>query len=72
MSHLPVADDLAKCEPQSQTLLKSMSNALISVASDANLIVVLIVLIVVCLLALNVNVITPDNRLAIAPFGSYP
>jgi hypothetical protein len=32
----------------------------ISAVGDANLIMVLIVFIVVCLLALNVNVITPD------------
>jgi hypothetical protein len=39
---------------------------------DANVIAVLIVFIVVCLLALNVNVITPDASLAIRPFGPYP
>jgi hypothetical protein len=35
-------------------------------------IAVLIVFIVVCLLALNVNVITPDASLAIPQFGPYP
>jgi uncharacterized membrane protein YqjE len=72
MSRLPVAEDPSKCEPQSRNLLKSISNGAISALSDANLIVVLIVFIVVCLLALNVNVITPDNRLAIAPLAAHP
>ena len=65
MSQLPVAEDLSTCEPQGWKVLKSMSTRVISAVSDANLMVVLIVFIVVCLLTLNVNVITPDPSLAI-------
>jgi hypothetical protein len=64
MSQLPVAQDPSTCEPQGWKLLKSMSARVISTVSDA-LMVVQIVFIVVCLLALNVNVITPDPSLAI-------
>ena len=53
-------------------LLKSISTGVISAVSDANLIVVLIVFIIVCLVALNVNVITSDESLAIPQFGTYP
>ena len=72
MSQLPVAEDPSTCEAQGWKLLKSMSTPVISAVSDANLIVVLIVFIVVCLLALNVNVITPNPILAIPRFGPYP
>jgi len=72
MSQLPVAEDPSTCGPQGWNLLKSMSAGVISAVSDANVIAVLIVFIVVCLLALNVNVITPDASLAILQFGPYP
>ena len=72
MSQLPVAEDLSTCEPQGWKLLKSMSTRVISAVRDANLIVVLIVFIVVCLLALNINVITPDPSPAIPQFGPNP
>ena len=72
MSQLPVAEDPSTCGPQGWNLLKSMSAGVISAVSDANVIAVLIVFIVVCLLALNVNVITPDASLAIPQFGPYP
>lgn len=72
MSQLPVAEDPSTCEPQGWKLLKSMSIGVISAMSDANLVVVLIVFIVVCLLALNVDVITPDAGRAIAQFGPHP
>ena len=72
MSQLPVAEDPSTCEPQGWKLLKSISRGVVSAVSDANLIVVLIVFIVVCALALNVNVIIPDARLAIQQFGTYP
>ena len=71
MSQLPVAEDPSTCGPQGWNLLKSMSTGVISAVSDANVIAVLIVFIVVCLLALNVNVITPDASLAI-PIWSIP
>ena len=71
MSQLPVAED-PSCGPQGWNLLKSMSTGVISAVGDANVIAVLIVFIVVCLLALNVNVITPDASLAIPQFGPYP
>ena len=72
MSQLPVAEDPSTCAPQGWNPLKSMSTGVISAVSDANVIAVLIVFIVVCLLALNVNVITPDASLAIPPFDPYP
>lgn len=72
MSLLPVAEDASTCEPQGWKLLKSMSTGVVSAVSDANLVVVLIVFMGVCLLALNVDVITPDASLAIAQFGPYP
>ena len=72
MSQLPVAEDPSTCGPQDRNLLKSMSTGVISAVGDANVIAVLIVFIVVCLLALNVNVITPDESLAIQQFGPYP
>jgi hypothetical protein len=72
MSQLPVVADPSTCEPQGWKLLKSMSTRVISAVSDANLMVVLIVFIVVCLLTLNVNVIKPDPSLAIPRFGPYP
>ena len=61
---MAVAEDPSTCGPQGWNLLKSMSTGVISAVSDANVIAVLIVFIVVCLLALNVNVITPDASLA--------
>ena len=72
MSQLPVAEDPSTCGPRGWNLLKSISTGVISAVGDANVIAVLIVFIVVCLLALNVNVITPDASLAIPPFGPYP
>ena len=72
MSQLPVAEDPSTCGPQGWNLLKSISTGVISAMGDANVIAVLIVFIVVCLLALNVNVITLDASLAIPQFGPYP
>jgi len=73
MSQLPVAEDPSTREPQGWKLLKSMSvGAGVLAVSDANLVVVLIVFMGVCLLALDVDVITPDASLAIAQFGPYP
>jgi hypothetical protein len=72
MSQLPVADDPSTCEPQGWNLLKSTSTGVISAVGDTNLIVVFIVFIMVCLLALNVNVIAPEASLAIPQFGPYP
>jgi len=72
MSRLPVADEALMREQQSRKLLKSISSAMIWVLNDANLVAVLAVFIAVCLLALNVNVITPHNRLVLAPFTPCP
>jgi hypothetical protein len=72
VSRLPVADEALMREQQSRKLLKSLSSAMIWVLNDANLVAVLAIFIAVCLLALNVNVITPHNRLVIAPFTAYP
>lgn len=72
MTQLPVAEDPSTFGPQGWNLLKSMSTGVISAVSDANVIAVLIVFIVACLLALSVNVVTPDTSLAIPQFGPYP
>ena len=72
MSQLPIAEDPSTREPQGRNLLKSMTAGVISAVGDANLIAVLVVFIVICLLALDVNVITPDANLAIPRFGPYP
>jgi hypothetical protein len=72
VSRLPVAEEVLMREQQSRKLLKSISSAMIWVLNDANLVAVLAVFIAVCLLAFNVNVITPHNRLVIAPFPAYP
>jgi len=60
MSQLPVAEDPSTCKPQGWKLLKSMSVGAVLAVSEANLVVVLIVFMGVCLLALDVNVLTPD------------
>jgi mannose/fructose/N-acetylgalactosamine-specific phosphotransferase system component IID len=72
MSHLPVAEDPSPCETQGRNLLQSISTGMISAVSAGSLIVGLIVFIVVCLVVLNVNVITPNASLAIPQFGAYP
>jgi hypothetical protein len=72
VSQLPVAEEALMRKQQSRKLLKSISGAVIWVVKDANLVVVLAVFIAVCLLALNVNVITPHDRLVVAPFIAYP
>lgn len=71
MSHLPAAGHSSTCESQGRTLLKSTPRRVISAVNDANLIVVLIVFIAVCLLAVNVDVIAPDAGRA-TQFGPYP
>ena len=72
MSQLPVAEDRSRCQPQGWKLLESVSSRVISAVSNANLMVVLVVFIVVCLLALNVNAIAPDPSPAIPQLGPYP
>ena len=72
VSQLPVAEEALMRKQRSRKLLKSISGAVIWVVKDANLVVVLAVFIAVCLLALNVNVITPHDRLVVAPFTAYP
>jgi hypothetical protein len=72
VSRLPVAEEAWMSEQQTRKLLKSIPSALIWVVNDANLVAVLAVFIAVCLLAFNVNVTTPHNRLVIAPFAAYP
>lgn len=71
MSQLPVAEDPSACEPRGWKLLKSMSTG-VSAVSDANVVVVPVVFMGVCLLALDVDSTTPDAGLAIAQFGPYP
>jgi hypothetical protein len=72
MSQLPVAEDPSTCEPQGRKLLKLVASGVISAVSDANLIAVLMVFIVVCLLAQNVNVVAPHASPAIPQLGPYP
>jgi hypothetical protein len=72
VSRLPVAEEALVREQQNRKLLKSISSAVIWVLNDANLVAVLAVFIAVCLLALNVNVITPHNRLVMALLTAYP
>jgi hypothetical protein len=70
MSNLPIAEHPSKSELHgSRKALRSLWSRVISVAGDANLILVLIVFIIVCLIALNLNVITPDASLVIPPVG---
>jgi len=70
LSNLPIAERPSRSEPHcSQKLLKSAWSRVIWAVGDSNLIVVLIVFIIVCLIALNFNVITPDASLAILPVG---
>ena len=71
MSQLPVAEDPSTRQPRGWKLLKSISTGVTSAVSDANLIVLLIVFIIVCLLALYVNVITPDTSRAIQQFSLH-
>ena len=72
MSRLPVAERASARESRARRLLKSLAGGAVSAASDANLIVVLIVFTAVCLLALNVDALAPDARLAIRQLGPYP
>ena len=72
VSQLPVAEEALMRKQQSRKMLKSISGAVIWVVKDANLVVVLAVFIAVCLLALNVNVITPHDKLVVASFTAYP
>jgi hypothetical protein len=72
MSRLPVAGRPLACESPGLRLLKSMASRATSAVSDADLIIVLIVLTAVCLLALNVDVVAPDAMLAMRQFGPYP
>ena len=71
MSQLPIAEDPSTCEPQGRKLLKLVASGVISAVSDANLIAVLMVFIVVCLLQ-NVNVVAPHPSPAIPQLGPYP
>jgi hypothetical protein len=72
MSRLPVAGRPPAFGSAGLGLLKSMASRVTSAGSDANLIVVLIVFTVVCLLALNVDVVAPDATVAMRQFGPYP
>ena len=71
MSQLPVCERLSASESRAGGLLKSLARS-ISAASNVDLIVVLIVFTAVCLLALNVDALTPDARLAMRLIGPYP
>jgi hypothetical protein len=72
MSQLPIAEDPSTCEPQGRKLLKLVASGVISAVSDASLIAVLMVFIVVCLLAQNVNVVAPHASPTIPQLGPYP
>jgi hypothetical protein len=72
MSRLPVAGRPPAFESPGLGLLKSMASRVTSAGSDTNLIIVLIVFTVICLLALNIDVIAPTATVAMRQFGPYP
>jgi len=72
MSRAPVVERQPASESLARRLLKSLTDGIVSAAGDANLIVVLIVFTAVCLLALNVDALAPDARLAMRQLGPYP
>jgi hypothetical protein len=72
MSRLPVAELPSTCVSKGHGRLKLMASGVISAASDANLILVLIVFTALCLLAFNVNVVAPEATPAVRQFGPYP
>jgi hypothetical protein len=72
MSRLPVAGRPPAFESPGLGPLKSMASRVTSAGSDADLIIVLIVFTVVCLLALNVDVVATDATVAMRQFGPYP
>ncbi len=73
MSHFPIAEERANSAPESgRKSLESISHSLVAVIADRNPIAVLIVGIVVCLIALNVNLPALDIKPTIEPFGPYP
>ena len=69
MSQLPVEEDPSTCDSPGWILLTSMPTGMISVVSDANL--VLVVFIAVFPLALNFIVIMRDASPAIPQIGPY-
>lgn len=73
MSHFPIAEEPANSAPESgRKSLESISDRLVAAITDRNLIAVLIVDIVVCLIALSVNLPALDIKPTIEPFGPYP
>lgn len=72
MRRLPIAERQPASESRAGRLLKSLADGIISAASDTNLIVVVIVFTAVCLLALNVEALAPDARLAMRQLGPFP
>jgi hypothetical protein len=72
MSRSPVVERQPASESLARRLLKSLTDGIVSAAGDANLIVVLIVFTAVCLLALNVDALAPDARLAMRQLSPYP
>ena len=72
MSRSPVVERQPARKSPARRLLQSLTDGIVSAAGDANLIVVLIVFTAVCLLALNVDALAPDARLAMRQLGPYP
>jgi hypothetical protein len=72
MSRSPVVERQPASESPAHRLLRSLTDGIVSAAGDGNLIVVLIVFTAVCLLALNVDALVPDARLAMRQLGPYP
>jgi hypothetical protein len=72
MSRSPVVERQPASKSPARRLLQSLTDGIVSAAGDANLIVVLIVFTAVCLLALNVDALVPDARLAMRQLGPYP
>jgi hypothetical protein len=72
MSRLPVVERQPASASPARRLLQSLTDSIVSAAGDGNMIVVLIVFTAVCLLALNVDALAPDARLALRQLGPYP
>ena len=72
MSRSPVVEHQPASESPAHRLLRSLTDGIVSAAGDGNMIVVLIVFTAVCLLALNVDALAPDARLALRQLGPYP
>jgi hypothetical protein len=72
MGQWPLADRVRASESRGGRLLKSLATGVVGAANDPNLVVVLFIFTAVCLLALNVDALAPDLRLAMRQLGPCP